>query len=296
MPTYFEKYTNSEVTSTRRIITTPDDFARRNFFYVQEAGYLQSLKPHESRRRGLDSYLFIIILSGQGTVQYNGVSHSVKAPDCILLDCHSEYSHKSSEEEPWELMWIHFNGPHAGYYYEYFSERHDNIFRIPDTASVTESIKQIIALNETHTADSALITSRIITDLLTTAITSGSAQKENGSQPVTAKLNAVISYIDEHFTEKLSLDELSSGFYISKFYLSHAFKKEYKMTIMQYIMMKRISLAKEKLRYSSDSIEEIAASCGITDASYFNKVFRKAEGMTASQYRSTWKGRAVNPL
>ena len=42
--------------------------------------------------------------------------------------------------------------------------------------------------------------------------------------------------------------------------------------------------------------EEIAASCGITDASYFNKVFRKAEGMTASQYRSTWKGRAVNPL
>lgn len=296
MPTYFEKYTKSEVTSTRRIITTPDDFVRRNLFYVQEAGYLQSLKPHESRRYGLDSYLFIIILSGQGTIHYNCTSHSVKAGDCILLDCHSEYSHKSSEEDPWELMWIHFNGPHAQYYYENFSERHDNIFRIPDTASVTESIKQIITLNETHTADSALITSRIITDLLTIAITSGNTHKENDSQPVTAKLNAIISYIDEHFTEKLSLDELSSQFYISKFYLSHAFKKEYKMTVIQYILMKRISLAKEKLRYSSDSIEEIAAACGIPDASYFNKVFRKMEGITASQYRNTWKGRAVNPL
>lgn len=45
-----------------------------------------------------------------------------------------------------------------------------------------------------------------------------------------------------------------------------------------------------KLRFSDSSIEEIASECGIADASYFNKVFRRIEGMTASQYRSMWKG------
>ena len=42
------------------------------------------------------------------------------------------------------------------------------------------------------------------------------------------------------------------------------------------------------LRYSNSSIEEIAHLCGIDDASYFNKVFRKMEGCTASEYRKRW--------
>ena len=42
--------------------------------------------------------------------------------------------------------------------------------------------------------------------------------------------------------------------------------------------------------FADNSIEEIASECGIADASYFNKVFRRIEGMTASQYRSMWKG------
>lgn len=291
MPVYFEKYTKSEVTNTRRIINTPDDIARRNLFYVQEAGYLQSLKPHESRRRGLDSYLFMIILSGSGIVRYNNESHTVNAPDCVLLDCRSEYSHISSADDPWELMWIHFNGPHAAFYYEYFAGRHDNIFRLPDASHVSDSIRKIIELHEAHTADFALITSFIITELLTGAVTACGMEKENDSASVNAKLNAVISYIDGHFTEKLSLDDIASKFYISKYYLSHTFKKKYNTGIMQYVLMKRISLAKEMLRYSGDSIESVAAKCGISDASYFNKVFKKTEGITASQYRSTWNGK-----
>lgn len=291
MPVYFEKYTKSEVTNTRRIINTPDDFARQNFFYVQEAGYLQSLKPHESRRSGLDSYLFMIILSGSGHIRYNGEINKVSAPYCVFLDCRSEYSHISSKDEPWELMWIHFNGPHAAFYYEYFIGRHNNIFQLPNTVSVSDSILRIIRLHEVHTADSALTTSLIITGLLTTAITTGNSKKENDSLSSDSKLNAVISYIDGHFTEKLSLDDIASRFYISKYYLSHSFKKEFKTSIMQYVLMKRISLAKEMLRYSSDSIETIAAKCGIYDAGYFNKLFKKFESMTASHYRNIWKGK-----
>ena len=47
---FFEKYKTSEVTNTRRVINTPSAFTREHFFYIQEAGYLKSLKPHMSRR------------------------------------------------------------------------------------------------------------------------------------------------------------------------------------------------------------------------------------------------------
>ena len=52
---FFEKYKTSEVTNTRRVINTPSAFTREHFFYIQEAGYLKSLKPHMSRRSGLQS-------------------------------------------------------------------------------------------------------------------------------------------------------------------------------------------------------------------------------------------------
>ena len=95
----FEKYKTSEVTNTRRVICTPGQFTRDHFFYIQEAGYLKSLQPHLSKRSGLKSYLFMIVLSGSGTVSYKDASPakttavSAMAGDCFFLDCSKEYTH-----------------------------------------------------------------------------------------------------------------------------------------------------------------------------------------------------------
>ena len=67
---FFEKYKTSEVTNTRSVINTPSAFTRKNFFHIQEAGYLKSLKSHLSRRSELNSYLFFVVLSGSGEVTY----------------------------------------------------------------------------------------------------------------------------------------------------------------------------------------------------------------------------------
>ena len=72
--------------------------------------------------------------------------------------------------------------------------------------------------------------------------------------------------------------------------MSREFKKAYGITIANYIIAKRITYAKELLRFTSMQIEEIGQTCGIEDNSYFNKVFRKLEGMTASDYKKKWKG------
>ena len=103
-----------------------------------------------------------------------------------------------------------------------------------------------------------------------------------------SKLKQILHYLDEHYTETISLDFLAEEFYISKYYLAREFKKEYGTTIIRYVLAKKITHAKELLRYSNSSIEEIARLCGMDDASYFNKVFKKMEGCTASEYRKQW--------
>ncbi|WP_422487416.1 AraC family transcriptional regulator [Gudongella sp. DL1XJH-153] len=49
-----------------------------------------------------------------------------------------------------------------------------------------------------------------------------------------------------------------------------------------------MNYAKKLLRFSDKSIEAIASECGIPDTSYFNKVFKKSENITASRYRKDW--------
>lgn len=341
--TYFEKYQTSEATNTRRVICTPPAFTREHFFHVQEAGYLKSLKPHLSKRSGLQSYLFMIVLSGSGMVSYTpgkgrgrsvvgspvknsvdacsnnaietgvsldtGVSQgrnavsarrreiadnavstvSAKAHDCFFLDCTNEYTHISSDDDPWELMWVHFYGPQAGAYYAYFSEHNNWHFRSSATNELIACIETILQLHESRTEDTDILAANQIHQILSYICSSASSTNDSvGSSALDSKLQDILRYLNEHFTENISLDALAEQFFISKYYLSREFKKEFGTTIIQYVLMKKINYAKELLRYSNSSIEEIARLCGIDDASYFNKVFKKLEGGTASEYRRKW--------
>lgn len=292
---FFEKYKTSEVTNTRRVICTPPAFTREHFFYIQEAGYLKSLKPHLSKRSGLNSFLFMTVLSGSGTVTYQEniavkktvTSVAAAAGDCFFLDCSKEYTHISSEEEPWELLWIHFYGPQADAYYQYFLERQSWHFHSSRQNDFIAAIQTILLLHENRNEDTDILAADQIHHILT-LLSTEPAKKELSFSPLSEKLQNIAFYLDEHYTEDISLDFLAENFFISKYYLSREFKKEFGTTIIQYILAKKITYAKELLRYSNSSIEDIAALCGIDDASYFNKVFRKLEGCTASEYRKKW--------
>lgn len=95
-------------------------------------------------------------------------------------------------------------------------------------------------------------------------------------------------YLDDHYTEKITLDQLSAEFFINKHYLTKIFHDTYGMTIISYLNQKRITQAKHLLRFSDMSMEEIAAKIGMTDANYFSRTFNKVEGVRPSEFRKMW--------
>lgn len=287
MQNYFERYKKSEVTDTKRIIHTPSDLEKKMFFYIQEAGYLKSLKPHLGKRSNLNSYLFLVVLSGSGTIRYMGNSYEVKAADCFIIDCQNEYSHISNANDPWELIWLHYNGPQAPSYYKYIVSKIGNKFQTQSWRSIVDSIYNLIDLYNTKVEYVDLIVSQIITEILTQSIT-GNLSKTKSDTNTKAKLRQVLDYIDEHFTDPITLDILSNQFFISKYHLAREFKKEYNQTLIQHVLIRRINYAKELLRFTDLSIGEISEICGIGDLNYFNKIFKRLEMMTASEYRKRW--------
>jgi len=107
------------------------------------------------------------------------------------------------------------------------------------------------------------------------------------------KTAEIISYINRNITNKLTLDNLSTALFINKFYLCHIFKKTTGVSITKYILMQRLSMAKEKLRTTDLPISQLALECGFSSFSYFSRIFKENEGLSAREYRQTFSNHII---
>lgn len=96
-------------------------------------------------------------------------------------------------------------------------------------------------------------------------------------------------YIDAHYAERITLEDLARKVYLSVPYLSMIFKREIGSSFNQYLNQVRINKSKALLRCGSLRITDISIAVGFEDQSYFTKVFKRFTGVTPNQYRSRMK-------
>lgn len=92
-------------------------------------------------------------------------------------------------------------------------------------------------------------------------------------------------YVDLHYAEDISRSNLSDLFYLDPDYASKLFKKETGISFKNYIIMKRIEVAKNLLTTTDLPINTIADNVGYGNYSYFTRLFKKITGMTPVEYR-----------
>ena len=101
-------------------------------------------------------------------------------------------------------------------------------------------------------------------------------------------LQQIKEYLDANYSQKITLDDLAERFYLNKFYLTRVFKEQFGVSVNGYLTQIRITHAKRQLRFTDASIEKIGQECGLCDANYFSRVFRKVEGVSPGEYRRRW--------
>ena len=116
-----------------------------------------------------------------------------------------------------------------------------------------------------------------------------SMQEQPQSIPGNSQCAAVRRYIDLHFKDPLTLEQLSAEAHINKYYLSHAFKREYGISPIQYMINRRIDESKYLLAETDLSMSQIAQLLGFSSLSYFSQVFRKTQGITPMAFRQSSK-------
>lgn len=100
-------------------------------------------------------------------------------------------------------------------------------------------------------------------------------------------ISKAVEYIDRHFSNDLSLNELAAKLYLSPSQFSKKFKMETGFNFIEYMKNKRMQLAGELLRSTKMKIDDIGEQVGYRDVKHFHKVFKTIHGKSPYQYRKT---------
>lgn len=285
---YLERASYSWTDDSVRLIITPSNIAKSIFFYVQEAGYFKTQTPYFTERQNLDSFLIVYTISGKGLLRYRGMEYILTPGQCFYINCMEHHYYEALSNNTWEFLWIHFNGSNALGYYEEFAKNGFRILNIQDKFFMESTLRRILSINRTKDVSTEINTSNLIINILSEILIQ-TATCESQILFIPDSIKATMKYIDQNFHTTITLDDLEKNLSISKFHLSKEFKKYTGLTIGEYIISNRLSCAKELLKYSDLSINEITYKSGMNNVSHFINLFKNREGTTPLAYRKEWQ-------
>lgn len=284
-----ESLFHENIVTSKRVMYTPSTFAKNSLIHLQETGTLTAKSPHTSTHENISSYLFFIVHSGSGVLNYDGKTFILSAGDCVFIDCKNAYYHRTSNNL-WKLQWVHFYGPTMRSIFQKYVERGGMPSFHPEKIQIfSEILDSLFSIASSDDYIKDMLINEKLTALLTCIM------RESWNPQLSIRANSkrqnllnIKEYLDENYQKKISLDKLAEEFYINKFYLCRIFKEQFGESINSYLLQTRITHAKQLLRFSNLSLDAIAEECCLGDAAYFSRMFKKVEGMTPGEYRKKW--------
>jgi YesN/AraC family two-component response regulator len=195
--------------------------------------------------------------------------------------------YQTDKNEPWEFLWVHFNGATTSGYYEHFSKTGCPVISL-ESSNAVSTIQKLIKIHRNNDAKTEPLSSKLLVDLITEFILTSTNQQDTNSY-IPATMKTIMKYLEKQFSKPISLDHLASKFTISKYHLAREFKKYSSQTPNEYLITCRITFAKNALKYSDQSVSSIADEIGIPNVSHFINLFKQREGMTPLSYRKKWQ-------
>lgn len=273
------------------LTVTANQTAKSSVAYIQEIGDFNCGPDYFTSREGLPSYLIKLCLSGEGTLEYNGSSYTIKPGSLFWIDCMQPQHYRTSQSVGnWHIVWVHLYGTTCQAYYSMFLSRNGNspcISWVSDAAfkSIFDSLLRLYK-DGGNTLYTDIIASGILTQLMTGCIQS--AGRKDHSRSIPDYVADIQNLIDRDYMDNISLDSLARTFSINKYYLQKTFKRRMGLSPNEYLIYTRLTHAKELLRTTSMSIGLIGNSVGYSNFGYFIHLFRKYEGLTPGDYRKRW--------
>lgn len=99
------------------------------------------------------------------------------------------------------------------------------------------------------------------------------------------RVNIILQYVNEHYAERIKLDDLVQLLHINKYYICKIFQQYIGKTFLDYVNLVRIQKAVDLIVSTNDSITAIAFATGFQDINYFSRMFKRTVGISPTVLR-----------
>ena len=287
--TYLSYHYQNLMKKTEWLYVTPTESDFSPEIITQECGRFFFDGQSYTERGSLDSYEIGFLLTDTDfKLSYNNSHYTFgKTRDVFFIDCTKGY--RLDTQGYADLYFVHFWGDNVKYYYDLF-EKHNSGSPILNAASlpIGEEMEKLIGLYRNPSNEIAdLYAQTIIMKLTQTLIQA--ALPLPASTNYSKYMTAAINYIRDHFSEQLTLEQVAQELNISRSYLALIFKKETSLTFSTWLRKYRIGKAKELLKNTNMSQDDICTEVGIYDSSYLCRLFKEYEHLSPDEYRKNWR-------
>lgn len=277
------------------LFATASKNVKLSLLYVQELGDFITHAKYFTKREGLDSFLIKYVISGEGLLDYQGQTYTLKPGQIFWIDCREPHYYRTNPEAGhWRVLWVHFFGVSAEFYYELFQAKNGRspVLTMPPDNHLQQYLRQLIALyhNKSNVLASDLSAALLLTQMLTDIIRVTDDERDWLGVP--ESVERARDYLTEHYNERITLDDLAVKYAVSKFHFQKQFKRFTGYTPNDFLLQLRLNHAKEYLRTTDHPVSQIACDVGIQNVSHFISLFKKQEGATPMVYRNSFRGHA----
>lgn len=172
-----------------------------------------------------------------------------------------------------------------------FLPGHANLLRLSgtDSAPVRRELERLGSYHSSTEYGSDLLAKNSLTRVMVELNRAAMNSSVTGTWRSDQVVDGVVAYINDHFSEPLSLDDLADRFFISKYHLLRKFDAQVGTTVHRYILQKRLIIAKQQIS-GGVSPSQASLNCGFGDYANFYRAFRREYGMTPRQYAQSAVG------
>ena len=228
------------------------------------------------------------ILSGEGYFNLRGKKHNVYESDIVIINPNTYHAEVSTTNKPLEYIVFAIEGL-SFEFAKYNGLETDAVVRNNELSSMIleylEMLLHEVSLgieNDLRVSICNHLTNIIVLQML---LSSNDLKVKKYEDSETVECATVKRYIDKHFTEKISLEQLSKIGHINKYYLAHSFKKIYGISVINYLNNKKLEHCKELLITTDYTVLQVSETCNFSSQSYFSQIFKKAYGQSPSNYK-----------
>lgn len=262
-----------------------------------ECHFSDSMDTIDKRYTAHPQYEIFLLLEGDVTMLINAQRYMIKNGALVLLTSRDLHISMNNAPRTYKRITVMFD-PHA---IRQFNTEHTNLLDCFSIAASRQRNILYLSAEQIQTvqalADQILTNGRsdrfgddiiVLTSLLSLLIFINRLYRSHlpkiAPLPLTPIIREIVDYVDSHIDEELSVQSLCHHFSYSVAYISAQFSKQMGLPLKQFIITKKIALAKQLLAESL-SVTQVYERCGFGDYSNFIRTFKKTVGVSPLQWQ-----------